>query len=921
MLAYPRILAFTLALVGLVPLGASAAESLPAGVSAGPSIEAISEYTLDNGLRVLLFPDNSKPTVTVNVTYGVGSAQENYGETGMAHLLEHLVFKGTPTHTDITGEMKRRGIGYNGTTSMDRTNYFASFPANDETLDWLLGMEADRMVNSNIAQSDLDSEMTVVRNELESGENNPGTVLFQRMGATAYLWHNYGNSTIGARSDVESVPIDRLQAFYRTWYQPDNATLIIAGRIDPGQTLARIATHFGELERPARSLPRLYTAEPPQDGEREVTVRRVGDLQLVAAVYHVPAITHPDTAALGVLANLMGHTPGGRLHKSLVEPGIAAAAGSGSDALRDPGLFRVFAVVPPSGDMAKAEQALLEQVEAIASRPVSAGEVAAAKQRIANAYDLYFTDVNAVGVGLSEFIAAGDWRLLFVARDAAAAVEAEDVNRVAAQYLRSSNRTVGRFVPANTVDRVQVPVAPLVASLVEGYTGRAAVDAGEDFDPSPQNIQARTETFTLGDGLKVSLLPKRTRGGTVVVSASFRFGDEASVARSPDPAGSLAGAMLMRGSENLTREQITQRFEALQTTASIGGGIQAAQVSMLSRRQHLAEALDLAAEILRTPAFPQSEFEQLRLQAITGLEASRREPGSVAGQAMAQHFDPWPEGHPLHAKTLDESLANVKALRLEDLRNFHRNFYGTSAGEIAVVGDFDPVAVRRQLQALFADWKAPVAYAPINTRYTEVPARSERFETPDKPNAILLARSNIALKVTDPDYMAMTVANHVFGGGALKSRLGDRIRQKEGLSYGVSSGVRADDSVGQTDDAGSFSIQALAAPANVDRVEAAVREELALIVAAGVTAQELADAKSGLLTQRQQGRASDGNVASMLADQLHYGRTMAFSAELDQRLQALTLEQVNAAIRKHLDPAALSMFVAGDFNSVGTGEQ
>ena len=916
MKSLPFIFALSVALtLGLGFTPASPAQTaIPKGITVGASVEGISEYNLPNGLKILLFPDTTKPTVTVNLVYAVGSVHENYGETGMAHLLEHLVFKGTPTHNDISGEMKKRGIDFNATTSLDRTNYFSSFPANDDTLAWVLGMEADRMVNSNIAKKDLDSEMTVVRNELESGENNPGGVLFQRIRSTAFLWHNYGNSTIGARSDVEGVPIDRLQAFYRQWYQPDNATVIVAGRIDPARTLELINASFGKLKKPTRALPRFYTAEPAQDGEREVTVRRAGDLRLVAAAYHIPALAHPDSAPLSVLADILGHTPGGRLHKALVETKIAAGTGAGNESMRDPGLLSVIAVMPRTGDAKKAEETLLQQVEQLRQRPITAQEVDEAKQRIANAYDLYFTDVNEVGMGLSEYQAAGDWRLLFISRDDVEKVTAEDVNRVAATYLKASNRTLGRFIPTDEPDRVTVPPARDVAALVAGYTGRAAVSAGENFDPSPQNIQARTQTFVLGSGLKVSLLPKKTRGGTVVVTAEFRFGDEPSLT-GRHQAASMVGAMLMRGSKTLSREQIDQRFEALKTDANVSGDLQSAGILMRSRNTQLSDALALAADVLRHPAFPQSEFEQLRLQAITGLEASRQEPGSVAGRALAQYFDPWPPGHPLRAESLDESLANLKKLKLEDLRAFHRDFYGTAEGEIAIVGDFDPAAVKQQLEALFAGWKSPHAYAPIDTRYTTVAARRDRFETPDKPNAVLLARHNLPLRVIDADYPALAVANRIFGGGALKSRLGDRIRQKEGLSYGVASGIRADDSRDGEDNAGHFTIQAIAAPQNMDKVEAAAREELAKLIADGITAEELRDAVSGILTERQQGRAEDSSVADMLADQLYYGRTMQFTAELDAKYQALTLEQVNAAIRKHLKPDQLSVFTAGDFAS------
>ena len=243
-------------------------------------VEGISEYKLTNGLQVLLFPDQTKETVTVNVTYHVGSKHENYGETGMAHLLEHLVFKGTPKHKDIPAELSSHGARPNGTTWTDRTNYFETFAATEENIDWALSMESDRMVNSFIAKKDLDSEMTVVRNEFERGENSPFRITLQRMMAAAYEWHNYGKSTIGARADLENVPIDRLQAFYRKYYQPDNATLIIAGKFDSDVILKKINNTFGKIPKPSRTINALYTQEPAQDGEREVTVRRVGDIQL-----------------------------------------------------------------------------------------------------------------------------------------------------------------------------------------------------------------------------------------------------------------------------------------------------------------------------------------------------------------------------------------------------------------------------------------------------------------------------------------------------------------------------------------------------------------------------------------------------------------------------------------------------------------
>ena len=889
---------------------AMAQDHLPNGVAAGPSVEGVSEYRLDNGLRVLLFPDATKPTVTVNLVYGVGSVQENYGETGMAHLLEHLLFKGTPTHEDISGELKRRGVGFNATTGQDRTNYYSSFPSNKETLAWVLGMEADRMVNSRVAQSDLDSEMTVVRNELEAGENNPGGVLGARVRSTAFLWHNYGNSTIGARSDVEGVGIENLRTFYRTWYQPDNATLIVAGRVDTNETLTLVASSFGRLPKPTRALPKAYTIEPAQDGERTVVVRRTGNVRIVMSAYHTPAITHPDNAPLRVLASVLTHTPSGRLHKGLVEPGLAAGISARSDMSKDPGLLSAAMVVPPDGNMEKAETALLALVEAGA--PITQGEIDAAKVRFANAYEQYFTNVNAVGMGLSDFQVAGDWRLLFTSRDAIEKVTLDDVNRMARTYLRPSNRTLGRFIPEPTPDRVAIPQAPAAGTVIEGYVGRGAVAAGEAFETSPGNIESRTERFVLGNGLKIAFLPKKTRGSTVMVNATFRFGDERSL-RGRTAAGGMAGAMLMRGSLTRSREQIDSEFERLRTTGAVAGGLQSAGIGLVGRRDTIVEALAVAADILRNPAFPESEFEQLKSQSITGIEAGRDDPGARAGRALGEYFNPWPKGHPLEFKTLDEILTQTKAVSSEDARAFHEDFYGTSEGEISVVGDFDPQAVREQLERLFVDWTTKTPYAPINTRYESRPGKSLSIETPDKPNAVLVARMNIPLRVTDPEYPALVVANRIFGGGALKSRLGDRIRQQEGLSYSVGSGVSADDSQSGQDNAGSFSIQAIAAPENMERVVALVREELARFIARGVTEQELSDAISGTLTARDSSRSSDSTVADMLGDQLHFGRTMAFTSALDARIAELSVDDVNAAIAKVLGQGELTIVTAGDF--------
>jgi zinc protease len=311
---------------------ATAAPRFPAGGREGHrSVEGIDEYRLANGLQVLLVPDESKPTTTVNLTYRVGSRHENYGETGMAHLLEHLLFKGTPTYRNVWADFEKRGLAANGSTSYDRTNYTAHFSANPENLNWYLGWLADAMTNSFIARKDLDTEMTVVRNEMERGENRPDSVLLRQTMATMFLWHNYGKSTIGARSDVENVDIPRLQAFYRLYYQPDNATLIVSGKFEPAAVLQRVDATFGKIPKPTRKLPNQYTLDPAQDGERSVTVRRVGGVPLLFAGYHVPAGPAPDFAAVEVLAMILGK------HRRAASTSVSSSSSSQPASLPSPG--------------------------------------------------------------------------------------------------------------------------------------------------------------------------------------------------------------------------------------------------------------------------------------------------------------------------------------------------------------------------------------------------------------------------------------------------------------------------------------------------------------------------------------------------------------------------------------------------------
>ncbi len=887
--------------------------ALPAGMTQVTAVEGITEYRLPNGLQLLLVPDDSKPSTTVNVTYRVGSRHENYGETGMAHLLEHLIFKGTPSTRNVWAEFTKRGLRANGSTTFDRTNYFASFSANDENLRWYLSWQADAMVHSFIARADLDTEMTVVRNEMELGENDPGGVLLQQTMAAMYQWHNYGKGIIGARADVENVDIPRLQAFYRQYYQPDNATLIVSGRFDSPQVLAWVAQYFGPLPKPQRVLPSTYTLEPAQDGERSVTLRRVGGTPLVYLAFHVPPAAHPDFAAASLLAQVMGDTPGGRLHKRLVQKQLAASTFAFAWGLAEPGPLFLGASLAPGQDVQKATAAMLATAHGVLAEPITPEELERARTQWLNNWERGFTDPESIGVELSDAIAQGDWRLYFLQRDQIKRVTLADIQRVAAERLRRDNRTLATYVPTAVPERAPAPARVDVAALLAGYRGDASAAQAEAFDATPANLDARTQTFVLASGLRVALLPKGARGRAVQAQLRLRYGDVASL-KGQETVASLVASLIDKGGAGLTRQQIADQFDRLQAEVNFSAGDQTLFVNISTKRERLPAVVALLGKLLREPAFPAAPLEEARRQWLASIERQRKEPDAVIARLLARHGNPYPRGDLRYAPTFDEMEEDVRAVSSVQLKTFHRRFYSAARGEFAAAGDLDAAAVKLALQAAFGDWRQPAAGALAYVRVPRpllVPPPGRFVErTPDKQNANLQGGLALPINDTGPDHAALMMANHLFGAGG-SSRLWKRIREQDGLSYDVRSNIAWNPFEANS----NWVVTAIFAPQNQPKVEAALREELARAAQQGFTQQELDEARAGLLAQRRLSRAQDAGVAGALAQNQHLDRRFAFAQQVDEALAKLTLEQVNAAWRKYIDASKLVLAWGGDFGA------
>ena len=799
----------------------------------------------------------------------------------------------------------------NGTTWYDRTNYYETFTASDENLNWALDMESDRMVNSFIAKEDLDSEMTVVRNEYERGENYPSSVLMKRVMSAAFQWHNYGKTTIGARSDLENVPIDRLKAFYKKYYQPDNAILTVAGKIDPEKTLGLVNGYFGKIPRPERELIPTYTKEPTQDGEKLVTLKRVGDVQSVAVVYHTPPGPHSDYAAISVIEELLTGEPGGRLYKALVDSKLASSQWGFAPGLKEGGFIYLNADVRKDNDIQAAKDQMLATLDDLVTNPPTQEEVDRAKSRIIKNWELSYNSSDRVGLRISESIAAGDWRLFFLFRDRVEMVTTEDVVQVAKKYFIPSNRTIGMFLPDEDPQRAEIPDAPNVMNLVANYKGKAEVSAGEEFDPSPDNIDSRTKSGALSSGLKYALLSKENRGDAVQMNFRFRYGNPSDL-KGKSSAASFASMMLNKGTTTLSRQAIQDKLDELKARVRIRGGNTSANVTVETINEHLPEVMDLVYDMIKNPSFDAAEFEKLKEEELSYMEEGLSDPQGRAYNEFSRLLNPYPKDDVRYERTLEEEIEDTKALDIEEVKAFWSEFYGGDNATLSIVGDFDEAAILSKIEKQYSDWKSKTDYERITDPYIEIKAADKNIETPDKSNAMFFAGMPVKVNDEHQDYAAMVMGNYILGGGFLNSRLATRIRQEEGLSYGVGSWFNGS----SEDDGGSFGAYAISAPENSTKVQAAFKEEIDKVVKDGFTQEELDAARKGWLQSQNVTRSQDNRLTGKLSSNLRLDRTMSWEKSLEEKISNLTIEEVNAAMKRHIDHNKMVYVKAGDFAKV-----
>ncbi|MDC8105619.1 M16 family metallopeptidase [Chryseobacterium sp. PTM-20240506] len=874
--------------------------------------EGIKEYTLNNGMKVLLIPDPSQSNMVVNIVYNVGSKDEGYGEKGMAHLLEHMLFKSTKNLGDIKKQLSDKGGQANGTTWYDRTNYYEIFPSNEENLKWSLQMEADRMINATILQSDLDKEFSVVRNEFEIGENNPTRVMMQNVFSNGYVWHNYGNSTIGSKEDIERVKAPTLRKFYEKYYQPDNATLIVAGKFDEKSALKYISDYFSVIKKPSRELGGTYTVEPAQNGEKYFEIKRNNDQQIIAAGYHTSAYADKDYAALSALYEILTSNPSGYLYKTLVETQKVSGVWTFSPVLRDPGMVYFNFDVPKDKNLDETTKLVRAELDKISSIQFTQDDLKRAKAKLIKDIENQKNNTINFAINLTEIIGAGNYKLNFLYRDHVENLKLEDISKVAQKYFKNNNRTMGVFRPSPNEERV-FPTEfrdNQIADLVKDYKGRALEKEPAPFEASIANIKKNLTEGKLSNGMKYGLINKELKGEKIQANFRLRIGNEKDL-QGKEAIGNITASLLKSGTKTRTKEQIKDELDQMKSSVYAYVYDQNLIIGVNTYKQYYSKVMAIVQDILTNSTFPENEIAKTITEVNTQLEGQLKDPQAIAGNELQRLASPYPKTSIFYVASLQEQIDENKKVTKAQIVDFYQNIMGASNGVGTVIGNIDPKIASSELEKTFGKFTAKSKFVEVKPTFFETKKQDKNIITPDKENAVALGTSSFKMSQDHPDYPALVMANEILGsGGFLSARLPMRLREKEGISYGVGSYL----DVPVSNDVASWNYYAFLNPTKRNAVEAAIKEEINKALASGFTQEELDSNKKSYANERKTSLGSDGTLVNLVNTQLLFGVSLDKFDEQNTKIQNLKLSEVNAALKKYLSENNIISVFAGDFN-------
>lgn len=900
-----RPLAGLLALAALTAsLGTAAAQETARKPDA--RILGIEEYHLPNGLRVVLSRDTAKPTFTLNLTVLVGSIHEGAGEAGMAHVFEHLLFRNLEGFPDVKETLKTLGAQYNGSTSFERTNFFETVNATDENLELAVRLEAARLGGGRLDAGDLEKEGKIVESEFDIGQTFPSRLLVFGMLGALFDFHAYSRSPIGTVEDFRALRIDDIRAFYKRYYRPDNAVVFLTGKFETAKALDLIERHFGPLKGTGEGRPRYTTREPGSMGERRYALRRPGDTALVLVGYRIPGMASPDTAASEALGKMLASEKTGPLYEALVGKGLASDVSVDNFGLRMASPYFALASIPKDKDPDAAEAVIIDAFEKKIGS-LTAADLDRAKGVLERDYDRALNDSATLAGLLSEHEAAGSWKLLFVQREQIKALTLDAVQAFAAKYLRIENRVVGRFIPDNQAAVVTVEKEPALESYKDLLAKLPETSASvKGFAYTPANLQASLAWKSIGPA-KVGVLAKEIKGDDLYLRIWIPFAGRAEV-RPSLAAGEALGALLTQRTKSLDKAALAQKMGELRSKIDAGVGLEGATVIIRCKKDRLAEVAALAREMLRTPAIEEQQLREYVTQTEGRLQSMKDNPPMLIQGEVARMV--FPKGDPRRSPTVDEQLEELKKLTLDGVLAFHRSFFGSDGMVASVVGDVTESQVQAVFAPLVEGWKSEKPFKKeASTAVEGVTTPTVRIQTPGKPSAFSILLQPTRIEPTSPDAVALDAAAWALFQDQLGSRVAKKIREDAALSYATGGQL-----VTSTDgDLGLILLFTVTKPENAGKAVGLIRGEIDQALEKGITDAELEGYKKASKNQKATARASDPLIAAVIVELKKAGLDFTWWAKQDEETAALTLDRVNAALRKYVQPSKMGLLEIGDF--------
>jgi zinc protease len=530
--------------------------------------------------------------------------------------------------------------------------------------------------------------------------------------------------------------------------------------------------------------------------------------------------------------------------------------------------------------------------------PITIDELKRARANIMKQLDQLSRNSGYMGTYMSEFIGAGDWRLAFIHRDRIESSSVEEVNAAVQKYFIPTNRTIGNFIPTDKPERVEILHTEGLAEMVASYKGKVAMEVGEDFDVNYDNIQNRLDSGILPkSGIEYGFISKANRGETVTLSFTIRTGNVDDYMNKGMTAGFVA-SLLNKGTQSRSRQDIEDALSAISSSVGFGGSNGRVYANISSTKENLPSALEIMTDMLKNPKFEISELDKIKTQRLARLESSASDPQFVAAQRMSQINQFYPKGHPNYSPNLDEQIAMINEVSIESIQSFYDEYYGISDNaSLVAIGSMDAEMVKIYFEDNFSDFKCDKPFSEIKNPFKQNVAANENVITPDKKNAFTIGMLSAKTTETDEDNAALQVAGTIFGGGFLNSRVATRLRQQDGISYGAGAQVSIDSD--PDDKKSSLFIYAIYAPMNAEKVQIGFKEELERFIADGITQEELDSAINGWVQGQTVSRAKDNELSSLINNNLYFDRDMAFYAALESQVSSLTVEKVNAVIKKY----------------------